>query len=141
MKHYYLSLLAALLNASVGAQTSPPAEELGKLFLTPEKRHALERQRQLNLREAEGLETDTLQLNGVVQRSSGRHSVWLNQRMQSEKDRGMGVRMEPRSPGAAELRLDDESSTRLRVGESINRTTKKREDVVAPGEVNVGKPR
>ena len=134
-----MRLLLALLLASgpsaalAAADTAP----LGKLFLTPERRQALERQRQFNLREAEAGGGDVVRLDGVVQRSNGRSSVWINQRMQSEQDK---ARVERKTPAEAELKLENEATTRLRVGESINRSTQERKDVVAPGAVGAGRP-
>ena len=127
----------ALLLPALG-QAAEQAAALGKLFLSPEKRQALDRQRASNLREAESVESDTLQLDGVVQRSSGRHSVWINQRMQSENDKGLSVEVQRRNPAAADIASPKEASTRLRVGESLDRGSGERRDVVAPGGVSIG---
>jgi len=132
--------------AGVAAQT-PPATPvaadtavLGKLFLNPERRQTLERQRQLNIREAESPEGDTLQLNGTVQRSSGRHTVWINQRVQHDDSANVpvNVRINRQNPARANVSTNNEVPTQLRVGESINRTTQERKDVVPPGGVNAG---
>ena len=71
---------AALLAAALLLPAAPAAaEELGKLFLTPERRAALERQRQLNIRESQPvIEGATLMVTGVVKRSSGKSTTWVN---------------------------------------------------------------
>ena len=138
MKTARLCLMIAALSLPCLAHAAPPAAPLGKLFLTPEKRQMLDRQRDSNLRESESVESETLQLDGVVQRSSGRHSVWINQRMQSENDKGLSVGVQHRSPATADIAPSKEAATRLRVGESLDRGTGQRRDVVAPGGVSVG---
>jgi hypothetical protein len=122
-----------------GATTTATAPPLGRLFLTPEKRQALERQRQLSLQETESSDSDTVQLDGIVQRSSGRHSVWINQRMQSDSEPGLRPHIDRRNPGSAEFKPGNGSSTRLRVGETLNRSTQEQHDVVPEGAVNVRK--
>lgn len=71
-------LLIALLVPShvvMGEETT-----LGRLFLTPQQRTALDRQRQRN----PGFLPDTIDnessqtLNGLVRRSSGRNTQWIN---------------------------------------------------------------
>ncbi|MDE2600143.1 MAG: hypothetical protein KGL40_11030 [Rhodocyclaceae bacterium] len=131
-------ILIACLYALPAAHGAEPESSLGRLFLTPEKRQALDRQRDFNQPET-GDEPDgeTLQLDGVVQRSSGRNSVWINRRLQTDADKA--VRLEKSRPGAAELKLDNAEGARLKVGESINRKTHERKDVVAPGAVGAGR--
>lgn len=136
MKHRDLIITTVALLLSTQAQAA--AAPLGKLFLSPEKRQSLERQRASNLHETESVDSETLQLDGVVQRSSGRHSVWINQRMQSENDKGLSVGVRPGDPGMAEIAPPKEASTRLRVGESLDRGSGERKDVVAPGGVSIG---
>lgn len=133
-----LLITITALSLCCHTQAAPPAGALGKLFLTPEKRQLLDRQRDSNLRESESVESETLQLDGVVQRSSGRHSVWVNQRMQSENDKGLAVGVQPRSPASADIAPSKEPATRLRVGESLDRGTGQRQDVVPPGGVSIG---
>ena len=77
MNRQSLAFLAILfLTTATWAQT----QELGRLFFTPEKRAALDRQRQLNLSQnRETLSENTpLTLNGIVRRSSGRGTNWVN---------------------------------------------------------------
>lgn len=75
-------LLTFLVAGGAVAQTPP----LGRLFLTPDMRAHLERQRQLDIKETRSLEGGTLRLDGVVVRSSGKSTVWVNNRPQSEND-------------------------------------------------------
>jgi hypothetical protein len=138
MKTARLLVTITALGLCCHTQAATQAGALGKLFLTPEKRQMLDRQRDSNLRESESVESETLQLDGVVQRSSGRHSVWINQRMQSESDKGLSVGVQRRSPATADIAPAKEPATRLRVGESLDRGTGQRQDVVPPGGVSIG---
>lgn len=134
-----LSGVAALLAATASAR----AEPLGRLFFTPERRAALERQRQLNIQETQPIDSSTVSLDGIVTRSSGRTTVWLNQRPQNENARGSGVKVavSPRDPERATVQTDDDAPASLKVGESINRATREKADLIDGGTVSVGKPK
>ena len=131
-------LLAGLLTVAAAA---PPAaaEELGRLFFTPERRTALDRQRQLNIREAQPvIEGATLSVSGVVQRSSGKTTTWVNNAPQDEKE-GTGVRVEVdrANPGRTVVTAGEEEPTRLNVGETINRSTRETTTGVGAGRITV----
>ena len=115
------------------------AEPLGRLFLTPERRLQLERQRQLDIREAQTLEGAVVSLDGVVTRSSGKSTVWVNQRPQNENTVGTGVTAATSSalPGRAVVTAGDEPSAALKVGESINRGTREKTDALGGGRISV----
>ena len=88
-----LLTVSLLMQSPVGrAENADPAgAPLGRLFLTPEFRTALERQRQLNIQQSRTLEGETLRLDGVVVRSSGKSTVWINSQPQTESTRDSGV--------------------------------------------------
>ena len=52
------------------------AEELGRLFFTPQQRAQLERGQQPTLDKPE--KTDAMTLNGIVQRHGGERTIWIN---------------------------------------------------------------
>jgi hypothetical protein len=69
----------------------------------PERRLALERQRTHNVQQAQALQGTTMSLDGVVYRSSGKSTVWINQHAQNENDAkrtGVTTTLSPRDPGA-----------------------------------------
>lgn len=145
MKQYHQLIASLCLSlAAYSAQASESfTPQIGKLFLQTEKRISLERQRLYNIHEAENVESDTLQLNGVVRRSSGRNSVWLNNQMRTEdgqtnKANSIAVQTQRHRPGEASLELEKGQTVPLRVGEAINRSTQERKDVVAPNAVRAG---
>lgn len=127
----------ALLLAATAWAGPAPAEELGRLFHTPEKRAALSHQRQYNLRRTEVVEGSRLELNGIVRRSSGRDTVWINGVPQATgEDGGVAVSI-GRDPAGATLAVGEEPAVGLKVGEAINRATRDREDGLAGGRVMV----
>ena len=77
----FVLMAAAVMPA--GAADSAP---LGRLFFTPERRAALERQRTPNLQEAQTLQGNSMSLDGVVYRSGGKSTVWINQKAQTEDE-------------------------------------------------------
>ncbi len=125
-----LSLLAPAYAADVSA--------LGRLFFTPERRVTLERQRTFNVQEAQALQGTTMTLDGVVYRSSGKATVWVNRQAQTESEAsrtGVNAVVSPRSPGSALLAPGEEAAAQLKVGEAINRATGERNTRLGGGSV------
>ena len=133
-----LVLLATGLTGAAAAQTEP----LGRLFFTPDKRATLERQRQLNIQEAQTLEGATMSLDGVVVRSSGKRTVWINSRAQHDQVAPAGVTagIKARQPGQAVLQAGEEVPVQLQVGETINRATRETSGGLAQGQISVNRP-
>ena len=114
------------------------AQELGRLFFTPERRAAMERQRNFNIQEAQTLQGTTMSLDGVVYRSSGKTTVWINRTPQTEGDSartGVSAVVSPKTPGSALLAPGDETPAQLNVGETINRATGERNTRLGGGVV------
>lgn len=133
-------LLAGILSSYlVAAAGTVCAEPLGRLFLTPERRAVLERQRQLNIQEVQTIQGTSVTLDGVVTRSSGRTTVWVNQRPQNENAFGTGISatVSRKNPGQAILTPGDETPASLKVGESINRGTREKTDALGDGRITV----
>lgn len=129
------STMALLLSTGAIAQ----APTLGRLFLTPEARAHLERQRQLDIKETRNLEGGTMRLDGVVVRSSGKSTVWVNNRPQSERENNTGVTAATslRQPGRARLTTGEEAPADLKVGVTLNRATRETESGLAGGEIRI----
>ena len=98
---------------AIGSQLAG-ADELGRLFFTPEQRALLElAQHQATATDAEG---EGLTLNGIVLRSDGRQTVWVNGRQKPDA-RAVG-------PGAALIPLPAvPAKVRLKVGQTIDPAT------------------
>jgi len=134
-------LLAGVALALIAATAQ--AEPLGRLFFTPERRAALERQRQLNIQEKtqETVEVASVHLNGVVRRSGNKATVWINGRPQQVDNTGTGIIVTPSAKEADRvgIRVGDESPSSLRVGETLNRATQEMSDGLAGGRLQVNR--
>jgi len=54
------------------------ADELGRLFFTPQQRQELDRRRASNVQEQEVVVESTVTVSGQVSRSSGKTTTWVN---------------------------------------------------------------
>ena len=131
-------LLCALLLAA--ALPAPAAQELGRLFFTPERREALDRQRQFNLPERREIPEDpTLTIDGVVTRSSGKRTVWINGVPQDDAHADSGVAITPSraNPGKVVVRPEGGPAAKASVGDTVNRSTGETADLLGGGTVKV----
>ena len=127
-------LLAAALPVPVAAQ------ELGRLFFTPERREALDRQRQFNLPERREIPEDpTLTIDGVVTRSSGKRTVWINGVAQDDAHADSGVAVTPgrANPGKVVVRPEGGPAARASVGDTVNRSTGETTELLQGGRIDV----
>lgn len=138
-KRAALTLALVLAPTVITGALAQPSEPLGRLFFTPERRAALERQRQLNIQETQTLEGATMSLDGIVVRSGGKRTVWINKQAQHDDaaPSGVAVAVPRRNPGRAVLSAGEESPASLRVGESINRATREKARGVDDGQITV----
>lgn len=122
---------------------APAEPALGRLFLTPEWRETLERQRQINIQQTRTLGGDSLRLDGVVVRSSGKSTVWLNNQSQTESTRDTGVTAAAsrRQPGRATISSGAEPPVDLKVGVTVNQATREKSGGLAGGEIRIHPPR
>ena len=121
------------------AGAEEPAGDLGRLFFTPEKRQNLDRQRQLNIQEKQDIPEDpTLTINGVVTRSSGRRTVWINGVAQNENEKPSGVAVTTRrqDPGQVTVQPTDAPAGKARVGDTVNRNTGEATDLLNGGRIS-----
>lgn len=129
-------LMICLLALSCAAPAK--AEPLGRLFLTPERRALLDRQRQANVQQVESVEGVSMSLDGIVIRSTGKRTIWVNGRPQNESDTDIGVSVHRgKAPGEAALSAGEEAPVSLKVGESVNWATREKQDGLRGGQVVV----
>jgi len=136
-------LLAGSLLLPVSPGRAEPATAgepaLGRLFLTPETRSALERQRQLNIQRTRRIEGDAVRLDGIVLRSSGQSTVWVNSRPQTGNapDAAIAVAPSRRQPGRAAVTGGAQPPVDLKVGVTLNQATGEQSGGLAGGEIRV----
>lgn len=122
MKFYLAILLVLFPFTSIHAETT-----MGRLFFTQIQRDALDKARQQNL----SMETtnntpeDSITLNGVVKRSDGRHTVWINNKT---FDEGINIKRDSKS-GNYNVQLPySEQHVRLKVGQRLDSASGKIEE-------------
>lgn len=131
-----LLLLGALALPLAPAQ----AQELGRLFFTPDQRAALDARRRARVPDRpNAVISPTTRLDGYVQRSGGPSTVWVNGEGQLETS--------PEAPRIGATRRDDgrvsvpvgESGARvgLKPGETLDRGTGEVRDVIGDGKIRV----
>ncbi|KAB8045481.1 MAG: hypothetical protein RSF79_03500 [Janthinobacterium sp.] len=117
-----LILCVLLAGAALTARAQSP--QLGRLFLSPEQRAQLDAQRYGPPAPDPAMAAPAppppppppappVELNGVVQRSSGRSTVWLNQEVQNEPHN----RLASGKPGTLTLRLSNGQVVLLKPGQ------------------------
>lgn len=124
-------LLAAVLLIASGAA---PAAEIGRFFFTPAQRAALDAARKQNVRVEIGNEEterqpaaptaapptpQTVRLNGLIQRSDGKSTVWLNNKPVTEQNNaGMNITTNRNDTRVKLLVPESGRSMDLKVGQS-----------------------
>ena len=138
-----IALLAFLLALTPIASAQESSQPLGRLFFTPERRQILDRQRQLNIQEKQEVPEDpTLTINGVVTRSSGKRTVWINGVSQNENDNSTGVVVIPnkKDPGKVTVQSNESPSANAKVGDTVNRTSGESTDILNGGSITRNRP-
>ncbi len=138
--HHILAALTltALLAPPVAAQES--SNELGRLFFTPERRQILDRQRQQNTQQEQDTSADpSLTINGIVTRSSGKRTAWINDRPLHENEIQSEVILVPnrKEPGRIIVQASESPAAKARVGETVNRNTGESSDLLEGGQIDI----
>jgi len=132
--------LAALLLIAALTPAASAEEALGRLFFTPERRQALDRQRQLNIPDSQQAEEEaTLTVNGMVTRSSGKRTAWINGTPQNENEMRGGWSVSPlgQNGGRVVVKSAQSPSARARIGDTINRNTGAASSLLNNGRIRV----
>lgn len=132
------AVLSALVVTSVPCASAFAEEALGRLFFTPERRQTLDRQRQFNIQEKQETPEDpTFTIDGVVIRSNGKRTVWVNGKPLGENDPSSDVSVAParKNPGLVVIQAGDSSPASAKVGETMHRDTGETTDLLNGGSV------
>jgi len=122
----------------LAAPAATAAEELGRLFLTPQQRQDLDRRRATNRAEEEAppqikIQEGPVTLEGHVQRSSGRTTTWINGVPQNDSHAS-------RDPTRLTVVPNEgEPGVSLKVGQIYERMSGTVRDKLNGGEIKVGK--
>lgn len=119
----FLLATASLLGLAVPAG----AEPLGRLFFSPGERARLDQMRNGNVDDnaptGQPSPTEQVTLNGLVRRSSGKTTAWINQLPQNENEtpQGVAVQGQTAKPSAL-LRLPSGKQVQLKAGQTFDIT-------------------
>ncbi|GHU33949.1 hypothetical protein AGMMS50256_26870 [Betaproteobacteria bacterium] len=135
----YALLLPGIIPSSVSAQ------ELGPLFFTPEQRQELDRQREFGPPGQQKISGDPtpidppLTIDGVVTRSSGKRTVWINGVAQDGQETVQGVTVTPnrKNPGMVVVQPEAGPAARASVGNTLNRNTGEISDLLGGGRIHI----
>jgi hypothetical protein len=136
-----MTRLLLLVAASIALVPTARAQELGRLFFTPDQRAALDARRKARTPDKPSATavSPTTRLDGYVQRSGGPSTVWVNGEGQLETS--------PDAPRIGATRRDDgrvsvpvgESGARvgMKPGETLDRGSGEVRDLIGDGEIRV----
>lgn len=120
--------VAIPLVTSVGSTVA--AENLGRLFFTPQQRQDLDRRRQTNVQESAATANSFVTVNGQVSRSNGKNTVWINGVPQETTRR-------PSDPARVSVPArEGERSINLKIGQSFDRVRGEIKDPAEDGAVS-----
>ena len=133
---------------------SNSAEPMGRLFFTPAQRNTLDAGKQLaKPRQAAPSGPRAATLNGVVTRSDGESTIWVNGTAYHDRSpEGVQVKISPAAPATTSIRIPGKTAaTRVKVGqrldlnsghvqEAFTRRQAINENVVAPAEIRASLP-
>lgn len=127
--------VAIFLALTAGSPPAAAADDLGRLFFTPEQRKALDARRKARMpdKPAAAIASPTVRLDGYVKRSGGKSTVWVN---------GEPVESPARLPESSEAPVtvstgDGARPARLKPGETLDRGNGDVSDVIGGGEIRV----
>jgi hypothetical protein len=132
---------ALVLASALLAPCAVAAQELGRLFFTPEQRDALDARRRARLpdKPAALAPSPTTRIDGSVQRSSGRSTVWLDGFAFRDGTQPEGLRIR-RGGDPSRLSVtvgEDGRRIEMRVGETLDRASGEVKDVIGDGKVRI----
>lgn len=107
-----LILLALLPWPAQAVEEAPQA--LGRLFVTPQKRALLDELRRTNARMAPAPKLESVRLDGIVRRSSGKQTIWINGH--AYEDHAPVTRVDA---GSARIISGQQGGVEVKVGETV----------------------
>ena len=134
-----LAIVLGLLAAAAGTGGAE-AQELRRLFFTPEQRAALDARRKARVPDKPAatpqVESPITRINGAVRRADGKSTVWVNG--QAIPEGAGGPQVAPRA-GRVTVPVGESGQPReLRVGEALDRGSGEVRDVIGESEIRVG---
>jgi hypothetical protein len=128
MRDRSLSLLIGTLLWALAA-TAESAENLGRLFFTPQQRQDLDRRRQANIQESAVTVNSSLTVEGQVSRSQGKSTVWINGVPQESSRK-------PPDPTRVAIPMGEgETSVSVKIGQTLDKVRGRIKDPIEDGKI------
>lgn len=126
--HRRVRMLLVALAACAAAPVA--AEELGRLFFTPQQRQELDRRREANVMESGSTTVEsTMTVNGHVARSSGKTTTWINGVPQYDSHR-------TRDPARVTVGgSEGEPPVEVKIGQTLDKTRGEVKDGLGGGRI------
>lgn len=121
------------------------AEDLGRLFFTPEQRGALDARRKARIPDkptAVVVESPVTRIDGVVSRRGGKSTTWVNGEAVPEGSQPEGLRVRPKRNDNSRIVVnigETESEVDLKIGQSFDRGTGEVRDSLNGGDLRVNR--
>jgi len=139
-------IAAVLLSAGLSLWAAGArAQELERLFFTPDQRAALDARRKARVPDKPAAspiaDSPLTRVDGAVRRRGGKSTVWVNGETIPEGSQAGGAKVAPAgsSPGRVSVPAGEGAQRYdLRVGESLDRSSGEVRDVIGGGEIKVG---
>ena len=130
-----LIVLGLLVPAAAGAQ-----QTLGRLFFTPEQRETLDGRKKVPTNPSAPISiSPTTRLDGVVIRSHGKSTIWMDGNALPDGVRPEGLQVR-RSNDPSRVRIgvgEQGRYTTVRVGQQVDRVSGEIKDPIDPGGIKV----
>lgn len=128
--------------ALLAASGSPEAQQLGRLFFSPEQRDSLDARRRARVpdKPAAIAESPATRIDGQVVRAGRNSTVWVNGQPYAEGEDAGGVRVHPGHVDPSRVGVtvgETRSRVGLKVGETLDRGSGEVTDVIGAGEVTI----
>lgn len=121
---------AVLACCMAGAAAPVAAQEIGRLFFTPQQRQELDRRREANVQESASAAVESsMTVNGHVSRSSGRTTTWIN---------GVPQYDSVRTPDPSRVTIgghEGDPPVDLKIGQTLDKTRGEVKDELGGGRV------
>lgn len=121
------------------------AEDLGRLFFTPEQRGALDARRKARIPDkptAVVVESPVTRIDGVVSRRGGKSTTWVNGEAVPEGSQPEGLRLRPKRNDNSRIVVnigETDSDVDLKIGQSFDRGTGEVKDALNGGDLRVNR--
>lgn len=137
-----LRAFARMATMMVASLALPPgvthADELERLFFTPQQRQDLDRRRATNAQAAVVTAVDQVTINGQVSRTGGKSTTWINGAPQDD----IRTKSDARDPTRVTVRQGEETQgSSLRVGETLDRVRGETRDGLDGGKIVIKRER